>query len=242
MILEDPHLVQVSGDKLVGFYRPASNDKAGPRHREACAWGKITAGSVSTALWMLLLPFALANLAGWTHPPVPTESDPDRRTAERTVKTLVRFFSLSITVGFVLMLSNIVLDLVSYQCGGSPQCYGRRWWLAYFRWDALQLYPAGRLALGSGLCLVGVMMVAWASRSSFQTLESYDPAVSKDAGGAEADGHHHPPDVGLAHPDFWRGAGPVGRLRDLHMAAAFAVLASVTALTAASFAAGAAEE
>ena len=37
------------------------------RHRESYSWGGLTSGKASRALWLLLLPFALANLAGWMH-------------------------------------------------------------------------------------------------------------------------------------------------------------------------------
>jgi hypothetical protein len=239
MILDDPHLERVSGDNLVGFYRPASDDVNGHRHREACAWGKITAGSATSALWMLLLPFALANLAGWTHPPVPGVADPDRRTAERPVKSLVRLFGLSITIGFVLMLANITMDVVAFQCGALPKCIGNRWWLAYFKWPPFATHPAMRLAVGGLMATVGLMLLAWASRNSYQTLESYEPAEKAKPMGsgehADRSDNEHPSDVGLPHPDFWRGRGPVGQVRDLHLTAGFGLLTYLVAHAAGPF-------
>jgi hypothetical protein len=70
-LLDDPHLRLVSGDKDAGFYRPARRQEEWPvwRQREALSWGGLTSGSALRALWLLLLPFTLINLAGWMHPP-----------------------------------------------------------------------------------------------------------------------------------------------------------------------------
>src|SRR5262245_28541391 len=52
----------VSGDRIAGFYRTADLPN---RHVEAYSWGGLTSRSGSRVLWVLLFPFALANLAGW---------------------------------------------------------------------------------------------------------------------------------------------------------------------------------
>src|SRR5688500_10427183 len=60
VLLRHPHPEQVAGDDTAGFYRrPDSNEL------EAYAWGGITSRSGTRALWLLLLPFALANAAGF---------------------------------------------------------------------------------------------------------------------------------------------------------------------------------
>src|SRR5215211_6029513 len=53
---------QISGDQIAGFYRTAEGQK---RHVEAYSWGGLTSRSGTRVLWLLLLPFMLANLAGW---------------------------------------------------------------------------------------------------------------------------------------------------------------------------------
>ena len=235
LILANPHLKRVSGDDLVGFYRPADDQPADPVHQEACSWGKITAASASQALWLLLMPFALANLAGWTHPAVPGRELSDESTAERKIKTLVRLFGISVTIGFVLTLTNIVLDLFAFQCGSLPACAAQRWWLTPF--EGLPDSPGARLAIGTLACFGFLQLLAWASRASYQTLETFtpeDPAQPEEPS-ESSDRELHPADVGLEHPDFWRGNGPVGRLRDLHMTAGVATLATVTAFVTAPF-------
>lgn len=230
LILANPHLKRVSGDDLVGFYRPADDQPTDPVHQEACSWGKITAASASQALWLLLMPFALANLAGWTHPAVPGKGTCDESTAERKIKTLVRLFGISVTIGFVLTLTNIVLDLFAFQCGAMSQCVGQRWWLTPL--EGLLDHPGARLSIGALACFVLLQLLAWASRASYQTLETFSPDVPghpEEAPGIR-DRERHPADMSLSHPDFWRGNGPVGRLRDLHMAAGVATLATVSAL------------
>lgn len=228
VILANPHLKRVSGDDLVGFYRPAEDKNTDPKHQEACSWGKITAASASQALWLLLMPFALANLAGWTHPPVAGEEIKDETTAERKIKTLVRLFGISITIGFVLTLTNIVLDLFAFQCGSLSECVAQKWWLTPL--ERLGDSPGARLAIGTLACFVFLQLLAWASRASYQTLETFSPDEPTDDSSGGSDRQRHPADVGLSHPDFWRGNGPVGRLRDLHMTAGAATLATVSAI------------
>jgi hypothetical protein len=79
-MLSHPHPVQVSGDKVAGFYRRGEDhvdhldrgDRSvgggGERHVEAYTWGRLTSGVASRALWLLLLPFTLVNVATWAHP------------------------------------------------------------------------------------------------------------------------------------------------------------------------------
>src|SRR5512140_3800032 len=79
VVLGNPHVELVSGDATAGFYRrswlggppPADlpyADVPRLRHREAYAWGGLTSGGSIRVLWLLLLPFMLANVAHWMHP------------------------------------------------------------------------------------------------------------------------------------------------------------------------------
>jgi hypothetical protein len=227
-ILEDPHLRRVSGDDLIGFYRPAGDDN--PRHhREAVSWGKITAGDAGRALWGLLLPFALANLAGWTHPPIRGETDWNGRTKERIIKSLVRVFALSMTIGATLLTANLFIDMVAYQCGSVELCRQSKWWLSIFQWSYLEDHLGARLGAGALLCLLALLLLLWVSRSSYKNFEEYETAEQREkrAKPGEDPAAQHPADVGLGHEDFWRGAGPVGQLRNLHSAAAVALITCV---------------
>lgn len=227
-ILDDPHLRRVSGDDLVGFYRPAVQES--PLHiREALSWGKITAGDAARALWVLLLPFALANLAGWTHPAAPGATGFNARTRERTVKLMARLFSLSVTVGATLMSANIFMDVIAYQCGAIAACRESRWWLAIFGRGFLADRPAARLAVGALLCFMTLMFLLWISRASYKNFEEFDQEKPGRPDPVETGPEGPPDDVGLQDQNFWRGAGPVGQVRDLHAAAALATISLVLA-------------
>lgn len=65
-LLDDPSPQQVSGDRIAGFYR--TSDRQG-RHIEAYSWGGLTSRSRFRVLWLLLVPFMLANVAGWMAEP-----------------------------------------------------------------------------------------------------------------------------------------------------------------------------
>src|SRR4051794_16408678 len=59
----------VAGDRKSGFYRrriaePSSTGTV----LEAYSWGNLTSGGASRALWLLLLPFTLVNVAFWMRP------------------------------------------------------------------------------------------------------------------------------------------------------------------------------
>lgn len=72
-------VTQTAGDELAGFYRP---DDPQTRPTEAYEWGKLTSGSRTSALWWILFPFTLINVAGWLFRPTATElgrSDEPRR-------------------------------------------------------------------------------------------------------------------------------------------------------------------
>nr|BFE78695.1 hypothetical protein GCM10020093_012960 [Planobispora longispora] len=51
----------------MGIYVPVDRAPA-PWRREAYVWGGLTSGSRSRAFWLLMLPFALANIAFYMTP------------------------------------------------------------------------------------------------------------------------------------------------------------------------------
>jgi hypothetical protein len=67
-MLEHPTVQRVSGDASSGFYRrvwqaESIAEDTGATVLEAYSWGGLTAGSKLRALWLLLIPFLLANVA-----------------------------------------------------------------------------------------------------------------------------------------------------------------------------------
>lgn len=78
---------------------------------EGYDWGGLTSGSSLQALWVLLLPFTLLNVAGWMHP------SPDRAFKRQiwAIRSIVRLLCLAMTVSFVLWIAVVLVDVVGYQ-------------------------------------------------------------------------------------------------------------------------------
>ena len=231
--LHEPHPMQVAGDATAGFYRGPDVDG---RHRESYSWGGLTSGKASRALWLLLLPFALANLAGWMH-------WRERRTREPApFRALVRLFGLSLTALGLLYVCSIAFDLIAYQCAGDPACIGGQrpaqpWW-SPLRW--ISLLNAGflaghqlrQLAAAAILPLAVVGLLGFLARSTRERYEQAKPmdVITYERGGGnpldtgEVDlelARH----LGLEAPWFWYGEPLARTLGRAHLAAAIAVIA-----------------
>lgn len=102
--LADRDVFQVAGDALAGFFRGARR----PRNLEAYSWGGLTTGSITRALWILLLPFAVVNLAGFMFP----EATGWRAVAHRHA---VRVLGLVVTVFYTLWLCSFFMDSIAWQ-------------------------------------------------------------------------------------------------------------------------------
>ena len=129
---------QVSGDRIAGFYRTADlpdrrvdGSHLPGRHVEAYSWGGLTSRSGSRVLWLLLFPFAMANVAGWMcMPKVHEMKEGEKPWRFWLHRTAVRWASLALTVNLFLLVALISMDLIGYQCGGQSTCVGNRWWLS----------------------------------------------------------------------------------------------------------------
>lgn len=87
-------------------------------------WGPLTAGSPLQALWFVLLPFTLVNVAGWMHPPA---VDPASRRRARWVRGLVLALGVTLTVTWAVWMCIILADLLAYRAaaGVDPPSDGR---------------------------------------------------------------------------------------------------------------------
>lgn len=235
-MLENPHVTLVSGDATAGFYRrvwlagppsalPGEAGTAKDPRREAYSWGGLTSGAGSRALWMLLLPFMLANVAFWMYPAAtirPREKEPWWRSPARDVTTaLQRLFALSLTVTLTLSVVNVATDLVGWQCGGSNSCVGQNSFLHFLGALAFFSQPGRRLAIAS-LVPVGIVGLLWMlGHKSWNAYERLQPVATPGARmGRRPVKDHLGPDIGRRR--MWNGAEPVRRLRSLHVCAAFA--------------------
>jgi hypothetical protein len=242
--IDKPDLEQVAGDGVTGFYRarsgllPYRHPKSGLAV-EAYSWGTLTSGVggflgwVKRALWLLLLPFALANMAYWARLRV-AERDESRRRPEAV--SAIRAASLLLTVFFVVIAATVFVDLVGWQCfrAGTSQCAGLPGWMDWMRsWSTGQ-----RLAVGSlGPLALVLIFVLLTNRSRARYEQVVDPLqvdlrTRPDRHRVNSSGvamDTRPEAQVLLDPDLWDGAGRTATLRDAHVAAALATVAAFTA-------------
>lgn len=200
---------QTAGDEDAGFYRTRRPMTGWPRDAavDTYKWGRLTAGAAARALWLLLLPFQLANVAMW-------QRLPSGRRSSAAVRALCRLFALSLTGSFVVTMVGIALDLVAFQCTvNEPErrCTAGRAWLEPFASGPLAT-PGRRLAVLALVPILAILIIWELARRTWHRYESY-PVPEVQSGG-----------TGLAHPQFWRNWTIVGRLRAIHVTAALATL------------------
>jgi hypothetical protein len=216
-LLDRPLVRHVAGDRTAGFYRPRrslepTDDPPGSTGLgaplEAYSWGGLTSGAPSRALWLLLLPFTLVNVAPRLRPPADGPA-----WALRGLWTTTRVLALSLTAGIVLTATGVGVDLFGWQCGGggvAGGCAGPPGWSM----DRLTgLGPGVRLAVGSVVPMVLLVVLAVASLTTAARYEAVAPHGVDHLATADAD----EPDPGLGHPTLWYGKHLVRRLRHLHL-------------------------
>ena len=220
-LLADLAPQQVAGDAVAGFYR--TSDATG-RHIEAYSWGGLTSRSATRVLWLLLLPFLLANLAGWMASPRPAGEEPP---VSAVTRWCVRLTALATTVNVLVLACMTAMDVLAYQCGGQPTCAGRRWWLAPLTWEPLVGHPARLAALGAAVPLLVIVVFAGLSTASRRRYERVRPPWAGAAAPPRPQASAAALPGGLEHPDFWSGAVAHARLSRLHLTAALAVVTLV---------------
>ncbi len=237
-MLTDPRTVRVTGDATAAIYRrPGDIDaEAHPeRYRdrpiaEAYCWSNLTSGNGSRALWLLLLPFMVINLAHWMRPAATR-----RPRTVRLYGAIVRLLALSLTVLLTAAACEVALDLTAWQCAGVPDCSDQRSWLGFLSsaqggwWSQ----PGRRLALAALVPTALVGLLWYLSNRTWSTYESARPLSG--SGPEEGAPPATAPVVrpALGRPGFWYGRRLVARLRAAHTAAGFlTVTASVTGATA----------
>ncbi|PWR05531.1 hypothetical protein DKT68_26440 [Micromonospora acroterricola] len=218
-VLDLPQAAQVAGDRSGGFYRPRprrsdTGDGAGGVTLEAYRWGDLPFGTTGRTLALVfLLPFMLANVAIWMRP-----ADPG---SEAMVRSLCRLLALTLTVLYVLATVGVALDLIAWKCLTAPRCLAGRSWLSWLGGQPVGL----RLAVLSLVPAAAIGLLWRLSTRPGRAFEAFR-APEKETSG-------HP----LSAVGQWDAEPLVGRLRSIHLAAAFATL-SLT-LLAARFATGA---
>lgn len=226
-MLGDPCVTRITGDETAAVYRRTADvdaedhlgDATDRPVTEAYCWSHLTSGNSLRALWLLLLPFMVVNLVHWMLPGT------GGRTTGRLYGVLVRLLALSLTVLLVAAACEVALDLVAWQCGGSPACVGAHAWLGFLGqppagrgtaggWWSL---PGRRLALAAAVPVALVALLWWLSHRTWNAYESQPPLVRPQGG---------PDGPALALPGFWYGRRLVARLRAAHTAAGLLTVAA----------------
>ena len=235
-ILGDLAPEQVSGDAIAGFYR-SSDHRVGDgdrdarldadRHVEVYSWGGLTSQSKVRVLWLALLPFLLANLAGWMC---------SARTREsawrfRLHRLAAGLGALALTVNAALIAVMISADVNAYQTVRAGLAR-HQWWLAPLGWHFVAGHPARQVMLGVlvpvlfVLALLGLARTTWryeAVRPPYQvTAERKEKPRLITAAALKA---------GLADNEFWDGEGSVKLVTWLHLAVVAGFLAIVLGVT-----------
>jgi hypothetical protein len=218
---------EVAGDKYVRFVRPKAGSEVSAQtgggggggggggaegQLEGMSWGNLTSGSALQATWLLLLPFALINLAYWAR----TEREDGRLAC--AYRSLVRILGLSLTAMIVFTAASASMDLVGWQCaiGSKKDCLAVHGWLAFIAgWS-----PGQVLAVAA---LVPALTIAALALLSLRTSLRYE-SFRGDVG----DGHGTD-DPQLFSRRMWQGDRLVGRLRTLHLGVGLATATAILA-------------
>lgn len=229
-LLADDAPQHVSGDRIAGFYRTADLPD---RHVEAYSWGGLTSRSGTRVLWLLLLPFALANVAGW----MCTSRIHTCPWRFRLHRGAVRLAALWLTLNLLLIIALTTMELLGYQCGGQRACAGDTWLLRWLADPALAGHPGRRLLLGALAPLAMVALLAVLSVRSIRRYEETSPPwrLTRSSRRAPSPAHSAAqPGSGLADRSFWDGRRSAYDLGCLHVAAGLAFVALTLTHTAGS--------
>lgn len=234
-MLGDPRTVRVSGDETAAVFRRTEDadaekrpdDYRGKPVPEAYVWCNLTSGNGSRALWLLLLPFMVVNLAHWMRP-----TSRRMRKTVRVYGLLVRLTGLSLTVLLVAAACEVAIDLTAWQCAGTPACSGDRSWLGFLATDASGdggwwSRPGRRLALAALLPAALTGLLWYLSHRTWSAYESQTPLPH------QADPEEEAGRTALGKPGFWYGRRLVARLRAAHTAAGFLTVAAAVGSAAA---------
>lgn len=186
-----------------GNYGPAEVRVFRPPHAErdlrAFSWASLTSGRPSHALWLLLLPYVLANVAGWAHVPA------DARTV-RAVAALARLGGLVVTATFALSACLVLGDVL-----------GAQWLIGQRGADSALGPAAGVLVAGVA---VGVVHAA-------THLRVRRDVTAGDLWASEPGDPFGRATLVDDQARLWRSPGVIARLRALHLTTGWGVLALI---------------
>lgn len=171
-ILQAP-VTQVSGDRHAGFYQLEASGAVEP-DVEAYEWGRLTSGAWSTAVWWILFPFTLMNVAGWMLQPNEAEQgtdDEDKRSSLWFARLLVVGGGLAITAVYVAWTATITTEILAFGCAGDKAC-SDRWYLAPISW--FDKDPIWLVTLGVGIAALLILSLFLFILRTQDKLEGYE--------------------------------------------------------------------
>ncbi|TQM79222.1 hypothetical protein FHX81_1521 [Saccharothrix saharensis] len=198
-MLGDPFPTAVAGDDVARFLRAGKPVRAVGTGRErmveAFHWGRFTSGGASRALWLVLIPFAILNLARYT-----------LLGAGRFAEAVLRLLALVLTCMLVTATAYVSLELLVRQCAGTAACRVEH--LGFF--DG---WPFGAMLL-VGMVPPGLVITVlwWFGRQTFL----YEPKGTHHVWETRTGS--------LGDYAFWHTSPRTPVLRDAHVAAACAVV------------------
>ena len=217
--LETPTTLMVAGDKKAGFYRawfPGQNSARTPL-REAYCWGRFSFAALTSALWLLLLPFALVNLASWALPSPCRESgdwkQEDWRRVRQLSGVLLRLLGLVFTAAFVTTICFLLVDIGARQAATDGRLPG---WLGWYE----RMPAAHREALALGVVVLAVAALRVFSKVTTGRYEGWSP------------GNHLPelPPMRLSARGMWAGSTSVRRQQLCHVLGSCALILTFAGL------------
>ncbi|MBB2922220.1 hypothetical protein [Cellulomonas cellasea] len=231
----------VAGDELVRFVRaaePTAGELPGDGVLEAVSWGRLTSGLAAQAAWVVMLPFALVNLAMWTSRSFTETSSRPRAARVRAAASrgCVRLLGLTVTVVVTLAAALLAMDLVGWQCG-RVACAVVSDRLAFAEaWSR-----GARVAVASAVPVVVLAAIAWLSHRVSLRYEAASPSdltepgaasgTRRTAGAGAASGTGAQPEPtqplveqqpNLFSPLMWHAEPMVQRLRCVHLSVGWA--------------------
>jgi hypothetical protein len=220
-MLDEPFPRQVAGDDVGRFFRrsePIRVDGFPDRDVEAYHWGRFTSGSPTRALWLLLLPFAVVNLARFALLLPATEVEAGKAVAERrwkhrTADALLRLIGLVLTLAMVVTVCYVAWEVVARQCSGE-KCAGQSNGMAWFG-----ARSGGTRVLVAAVLPAAVLALVWSFGRSPALVEPPGPRTQAWVGNGR-----------VGDPAFWHGAASAPAQRAAHVWASCAVI-GVLALT-----------
>ncbi len=201
---------------------------------EVYSWGGLTSRSKVRVLWLALLPFLFANLAGWMCPAATRNS----AWKFRLHRLAAGLGGLALTVNAALIAVVISADVIAYQTARAGIAL-HQWWLAPLGWRFIAGHPGRQVMLGVLVPVLFVLALTWLASTTWRyeaVRPPYRVSAPRKDRARMATAAALP--AGLADDEFWDGQGSVQLITWVHVAVTGGFLAVVLGVTARALSAG----